>query len=354
MNHGLDPEAQDKEKIYPELARANLLRMRGDYKGAIDQCLSILKRYPEDPDAHTLIGDIYAEQGDLGQAAQWYELALDLNPNSAADKQKLRYVQERARDREAASAAQQLGLPPERPSLWIYASVLVVLAIVVGVGAFALGRQADAKRTTRTVPITAPGGETSGNPTAEDPAAPVIESAAEDAEARSVLAANLPGGINLLSVIKDPRTQELIVTYGMRADESERAVAAEVARAALNQFVSSQTVILRGVKSGRLAHVATADRARLAAYTPPAVGDATSLANAILTNEWSPAGVPTTPPPVAPSNPSPDPDQPVSNDPNAPVTNEPGGQPGAAPGAQPGGQEPAGGGQASPPNPGSG
>jgi len=65
----LDPS--ERERLYPELGRANLLRLRGDYDGAIHQCLSVLKRMPDDLSAHILVADIYAESGDLHQASQW-------------------------------------------------------------------------------------------------------------------------------------------------------------------------------------------------------------------------------------------------------------------------------------------
>src|SRR5688500_5066185 len=50
-------EGSDSE-IYPLLARANLLRMRAEYKQAENVCLSILKRYPNNSSTNTLLGDI--------------------------------------------------------------------------------------------------------------------------------------------------------------------------------------------------------------------------------------------------------------------------------------------------------
>jgi len=150
--------AQIAEQNSHDLARANLLRMRGDYPAAIEQCLSVLKRAPEDPDAHTLIGDIYAEQGNLGQAAQWYELALDLNPESAPDRQKLTYVQQRINDREVANAAQQIALPPATPHPWLPWAVMGAVAVIIGIGSFMLGMRRDVPATNgkTTIPVSNP------------------------------------------------------------------------------------------------------------------------------------------------------------------------------------------------------
>ena len=151
-----DPAA--KEKLYPELARANLLRMRGDYKGAVDQCLSILKRMPEDLDAHTLIGDIYSESGDLAQAAQWYELAIDFDPRSVALRKKLDGVRQRAQHKEIAETAEQLGLPTEGSRIVVYAGVLIIVVFVIGIAAYLLGqRHPVAAKSPLEISVDAPG-----------------------------------------------------------------------------------------------------------------------------------------------------------------------------------------------------
>lgn len=56
-------------------------------------CLS-----PDNVAAHSLMGDIYFDQGRLDDAIQWYCLAIDLAPDNSADKVKLaRAVEERRR-----------------------------------------------------------------------------------------------------------------------------------------------------------------------------------------------------------------------------------------------------------------
>jgi tetratricopeptide repeat protein len=71
------------------LARANLLRMRGRWAEAADLCVDVLRLNPNNPTAHSLLGDIYQDQGRPDEAAHWYQLALELNPGSEADRAKL-------------------------------------------------------------------------------------------------------------------------------------------------------------------------------------------------------------------------------------------------------------------------
>ncbi|MDX2065394.1 MAG: tetratricopeptide repeat protein [Fimbriimonadaceae bacterium] len=308
-------DAADKDRIYPELARANLFRMRGDYRGAIDQCLSVLKRYPDDRDAHTLIGDIYAEQGDLGQAAQWYELSIDLEPRSSeAEKRKLAQVKQRMQEREAASTAQQLGLPPEKPSIWPTIAVMSVIAVTVGIGSYMLGQQKDApKPKPRSVSVVAP--TESGPSTPESGVgATIVESGvAEDQQVLQSVAARLGGNLTLLSAMQDPRTRLLTVTIAVQSDQNERHVSAEVARAALGQYVSAPSVTVRTVRFGRLVHVSTVTRERMAVTEAPGWANANpgldALANTVLSDEWSSTGPITTPPPAAaPTTPPTNPD----------------------------------------------
>lgn len=82
----------------PLLTRANLLRMRGYWEDAADQCIEVLRLSPGNPTAHSLLGDIYQDQGKPEEARHWYHLALELNPHSTGDRAKL------ARSEEAIEA----------------------------------------------------------------------------------------------------------------------------------------------------------------------------------------------------------------------------------------------------------
>jgi tetratricopeptide (TPR) repeat protein len=76
------------------LARANLLRMRGQWAEAVERCTEVLRLDPHNAAAHSLLGDIYENQGRLDKSSHWYQLALEQNPESIADQAKLARVKE--------------------------------------------------------------------------------------------------------------------------------------------------------------------------------------------------------------------------------------------------------------------
>jgi hypothetical protein len=85
----------------PALSRANLLRMRGRWAEAADLCVEVLRMDPANATGHSLLGDIYQDQGRAEEARHWYQLALEINPASEADRLKL------TRCEEALEARQQ-------------------------------------------------------------------------------------------------------------------------------------------------------------------------------------------------------------------------------------------------------
>jgi hypothetical protein len=80
------PAPRSEESL---LIRANLLRIRGQWDSAAEQCADVLRLDPTNPTAHSLLGDILQDQGRSEEARHWYQLALDLNPSSEADRAKL-------------------------------------------------------------------------------------------------------------------------------------------------------------------------------------------------------------------------------------------------------------------------
>jgi tetratricopeptide (TPR) repeat protein len=68
--------------------------MRGQWAEAVERCTEALRADPQSAAAHSLLGDIYENQGRLDKASHWYQLALEQNPESIADKAKLARVRE--------------------------------------------------------------------------------------------------------------------------------------------------------------------------------------------------------------------------------------------------------------------
>ena len=87
------------------LAQANLHRMRGQWEEAAAVCTEAMRLSPNDATAHSLLGDIYSDQGKLDEAIRWYCMALDIQPTSRADRAKLTRLVENKR--QALIAADQ-------------------------------------------------------------------------------------------------------------------------------------------------------------------------------------------------------------------------------------------------------
>lgn len=113
-------EAGLSREAYGLLAQANLLRMRGLWHEAVEKCMSALKLAPDNASAQSLLGDIYENQGLLDDAIQWYRMALDVQPDSPADKIKLsRLLEAKARTLTPALPRKAIPEPPpavERPT----------------------------------------------------------------------------------------------------------------------------------------------------------------------------------------------------------------------------------------------
>jgi hypothetical protein len=75
--------------------------MRARWSEAADLCVEVLRLDPTNATAHSLLGDIYQDQGRAEEARHWYQLALEIHPTREADRAKL------ARAEEALEARQQ-------------------------------------------------------------------------------------------------------------------------------------------------------------------------------------------------------------------------------------------------------
>ena len=89
-NHAPEPV---EGEIRTLLAEANLLRLRRQYDLATAKCVEVLRRYPNNAAAHSLLGDIYRDQGAYADALGWYRLAAQLDPASTVDHEKIREIE---------------------------------------------------------------------------------------------------------------------------------------------------------------------------------------------------------------------------------------------------------------------
>ncbi len=295
--------------VYPELARANLWRMRGEYKQAEDICLAVLRRHPNSATANTLLGDICAERGDLKQAAEWYEMALDITPDSVSDRQKLESVRSRIRDHETAQTAKTLGLPESRPKIGLWVGGAVGFIALIAVVAFLLGERTNARKSTGSAEVLAPvtipldsSRDSAANADPEPSANP--DPAAPDLWSRLRIATGADGA-RLVSAGRLAEGSELVMVFTVSGTEDPRGYAAELGRLGLGEVTDAPAAMLIGLRNGKMAYSGTMSRSRLEAASTAewksANGDdAKAFQNATLENEW-PAAAPAEPPPATPS-----------------------------------------------------
>ena len=294
--------------VHPELAQANLMRLRGDLDGAEKMCLSILKRFPNEPEAHILLGELSADRGDWRRAAEWYELAVDLNPSSTADKARLEEAKQRIEASETAETVEQLGLPDQTPKIpWVAGSVVLILVLVI-IGAIVSSRSAGRSQPPpiSTVVNASPDednnqGVTKTSGTAEDgttkSGADETTDAAnmplDDRTLLSLLQARSEEGKNVSTVVGDPRFHMVTVTYTVPSGVDPRKIGATLAKDTLDQSPDANIVTVRGLSNDQLVYTADATRSKLndveaSAAQSSAGSDPDAWIGVLMQHEWTP------------------------------------------------------------------
>lgn len=296
--------------IYPELARANLLRIRGEYKQAEEVCLAILRRFPNNATANTLLGDICAERGDLDQAAEWYELALDLIPDSQADQMKLEAVRSRMAEREASSTAKALGLPTQKSKVGLYAFGVLLFIVAVGIVTFLIGRKTVTSGNLVTAPISIPNeappepapdqskplAKTEepkpepGASVANDHTTPIVD---EDRALLARIAKRWSDGSKLVSAWQDPRDKSLALTFSLASGDDARRLGAGLGVAALEEIGDAPIVSVRAVQGGKVVFIANVERSAVERVADPNwktenQNDPDALPASVLKDPWPP------------------------------------------------------------------
>ncbi len=121
-------EEDAEAAIGPLLARAHLLRLRGQWDEAVAAGEEALRKVRESPTACSLLGDIYEAQGKLEDALQWYGMAVEFDGSNKADRDKLERVvqmqrrallqEEKEREARAPQGAAKRPDPANRTLEW--------------------------------------------------------------------------------------------------------------------------------------------------------------------------------------------------------------------------------------------
>jgi hypothetical protein len=273
--------------VQTELSKANFLRMRQQFREAEELCLVVLRTYPQNVEAHVLLGDIFADQGQFEHANQWYSLALDLQPEDFAVRQKMQIARGQVRHLEALSSLDQLGLPRRQGSRPLLFGIgALALIAVCAVLAYNAGQQSvhSAPPTPASVlnqPIVAPESpEVAVPPAATPPTA---------ATGNPIIAA-LTNGMapdRLVEAMLDPRDQRLTLTVRAADGEDSRALAAETARYAMSQIPEVQGVTVRVVRAGTVAYIADLSRRDAVEAQSADLPEGVPWYESALRNEWA-------------------------------------------------------------------
>ena len=317
---GSGPTEGSDAAIYPELARANLLRMRGDIKAAQDHCRNILRTFPNNVTANQLMGDLALDATDLPQAKEWYELALDIAPNHPQIAKKLEDVRDRLERKETKTLVEQIGLPESKPKNGWMAAGIGLLVIVVGGIAYVVGAQkpkADLNGPATTsiqAPVSVPSatGGSEATPNAVDPALqtpPSTSGSAEESALAQLIAQRSANGSKVMGVLQDPRTAQVFITYRLDANEDRKVIGAEIAAATFDNSAATQSITLRAVTDGAVVYIADAKRdayelTKTDEWKKQNETDPSALATHLLTNEWPSNVAPTTGDATSPSPPT--------------------------------------------------
>lgn len=299
---GMDPALQ----LQGELSRVNLLRIRGDISSAKTLCLATLKKFPTSVDAHVMMGDLHSEQADLAPAAEWYALALDLDPSAPGVSVKLNRIRAAMDISNAATQQKVLIDSGKKVSPWLVGSIsavavaVAVLAAVVGSnsGKTQVANATKAQSFSGSTPerISAP--RDFGGSTSAPAAAPVVNPApgtgassaanntrpaegmpsgsgspakagekpivvAQDETLESALRERAKFAKNIVSVTDDPREKSMTITYTVAPDEHGRYTGAVLAVNALDYNLKATKVVLRGVRNGILSYMADVNREKV-------------------------------------------------------------------------------------------
>lgn len=288
----------DRQLLQADLARVNMLRIRGDISSAKALCLSILKRFPESADAHVMMGDLHSEQADLMPAAEWYALALDLDHSAPGVEVKLQRIRAAIDISNQADRSKFANITSRRTSPWLY---VAIFASILGIGtvAFIAGSQ-KAPTTTQRQPIrdristpvssgvSTPVASAVVNPPTDihagssgpvpDQSPAISPDVAANKNTKGQEEENVVGddatlfeqiskrtGLakHIISVMADPRSNSILLTFNVRTEDHGRYTGAVLADTAMEYDLSVLKVTLRGVRNGILSYMGDISREKI-------------------------------------------------------------------------------------------
>lgn len=256
-----------------EIARANVLRMRGDYDGAREILRSVLAEYPENVLARELMGDIFANHlGDLKTGLVWYELAQNTNQPVPSLTTKIERCRGQLNDHQSSETISKLGIAAPGPQRAVIGLTIALVVLSITAMAIWFTRPTETKPAQSTPfsdpielnpPPPATVEEKKEEP-AKDPPKPSLETNYDGTEVEQKVRAGLvAAGTKPLVVTFDPRGQgDLTLTISVTASEAEgfETKAQQIAATALGLESRYQNLTIRFVEGNQLLFVADFSR----------------------------------------------------------------------------------------------
>jgi len=309
---------KEDDVLHANLARANLMRLRGDFAEAEKVCVSVLAGYPDSAAVHTLLGDIAFSQDQAGKAIEHYEIAQQLDEKAPDIPRKLAEARRLHESHETVTTAEQLGLPARPPLPWtsigfgVIAALALGGALIAGLAAYPRGTTtgrgvaspivassdtiaASDKANTKEPPVTPgttdkPALIDAGSSPVQPSAPPITVSTLDDQTLLTQIQSRGVIGSHVTGISSDPRTHNVTITYSVRPEENARTVGAELAKAILDQSGDTLQVTVRGVRDQKLVYMADVPRTQYADTITEtwqkANPDPEAWMSHSITNEW--------------------------------------------------------------------
>ncbi len=229
-----------RQRLGVLMTSANLHRARQEWDEAIADATEALRLDPASPEAASLLASIYEQRGDSEEALVWSRIALDMDPQSITDRARIDRIN-RSLSGDLKRSPRGSGLDWRTWAIAAGAGLIVILLAVVMVLALgsrkqntvATGPKQPSERSSRAVPIRAPGSERSSSgerlsasettlsgsrgPATTQARTPA-EVAIREAVARSDALRSARGSVD--DVIADPRQGVAIITVSLPASAS--------------------------------------------------------------------------------------------------------------------------------------
>jgi hypothetical protein len=131
-----------KLEVGAYLTSANLHRIRKEWNESIADATEALRLDPKNADIASLLGVIYQERGMLEDAVIWFQMALEMNPNSTSDRARLKDVKAHMATISArAKSPNQFSILDKRTRVWAGAIAVIFVVVVALALMLAFGRR---------------------------------------------------------------------------------------------------------------------------------------------------------------------------------------------------------------------